>query len=204
MFAELKSNHEQNREPRPLGADVDRLDWHQAFFDFGRDRAGLLRLGRQELVYGSGRRIFPRNGPNVRGKFDGLRGVAPLTDVRLEAFAFRPVEVDPGVFDDSTIDTQTFWGVYSEAKPPGLAPWSIDVYYIGARRLGARFNQGVATEQRHSIGTRFLASPAHGISITRSPRNGEASVRARLWPGRCRANPVTPGQRHTSPEDLCG
>lgn len=156
VFAELKSNFEQNREPGPLGADVDRLDIHQAFIDFGTDRSPLLRLGRQELIYGSGRRIFPRNGPNVRGNFDAVRATAPIADWRADAFVFRPVSVDPGVFDDSTIDTQTLWGVYATGTPPSLAPWALDVYYIGARRLGARFSQGAATEQRHSIGSRLF------------------------------------------------
>ena len=156
VFAELKSNFEQNREPGPLGADEDRLDIHQAFVDFGTDRSPQLRLGRQELIYGSGRRIFPRNGPNVRGNFDAVRGMMPIVDWRVDAFVFRPVSVDPGVFDDSTVDTQTFWGLYATGAPSASSPWGLDVYYIGARRLGARFSQGAATEQRHSIGARLF------------------------------------------------
>lgn len=156
VFAELKSNHEQNREPRPLGVDVDRLDIHQAFIDIGTDRSGLLRLGRQELVYGSGRRIFPRNGPNVRGNFDAVRATMPVAGQRVDAFVFRPVRVDPGLFDDGTLNTQTFWGLYTDGSSPASILPMLDLYYIGARRLGVRFSQGPATEHRQSIGARLF------------------------------------------------
>jgi hypothetical protein len=155
IFGELKSNFEQNREPRPLPADVDRLDIHQAFVDLGAG-SSYARLGRQELLYGSGRRISPRNGPNVRGNFDAIRVTTPVADGRADAFVFRPVSIDPGVFDDGAIKTELYWGLYGDAKLPAFAPFGIDVYYIGARREGARFNQGVATEHRHSIGGRLF------------------------------------------------
>lgn len=73
LFAELKSNHENRREQGPQPLDVDRVDVHQAFIDVGADSSASLRLGRQELSYGSGRRLFTRNGPNVRGNYDGAR-----------------------------------------------------------------------------------------------------------------------------------
>jgi hypothetical protein len=107
------------------------------------------------MVYGSGRRIFPRNGPNVRGSFDAIRAATNAGNWRMDAFAFRPVEVDPGTFDDSPINTQAFWGVYAVGAPSSLAPLKLDVYYLGAHRKGARFNQGVANEHRHSLGTRL-------------------------------------------------
>ena len=156
LFTELKSNHQQNREPRALVVDVDRLDLHQAFVDFGNDQSSQLRIGRQEIIYGSGRRIFPRNGPNVRGSLDAVRGMTQFKDLRLDAFAFRPVEVDAGVFDDSKINTQSCWGMYAVGAPPSLAPLKLDLYYIGAHRKGARFSQGAAVEHRHSIGSRLF------------------------------------------------
>ena len=156
FFTELKSNHQQNREPRALGVDEDRLDLHQAFVDFGTEQSTQLRIGRQEMVYGSGRRIFPRNGPNVRGSLDAVRAVTNVQAWRIDAFTFRPVEVDPGTFDDSKINTQAFWGVYAVGAPSSLAPLKLDVYYIGAHRKGARFSQGVADEHRHSLGTRVF------------------------------------------------
>ena len=156
FFFELKSDFEQRREPGPLAVDVDRLDIHQAFVDFGTDRSPQLRIGRQELVYGSGRRIFPRNGPNVRGSFDAVRGSVPLADGQVDAFAFRPVGVDPGVFDDQAVNAQSFWGLYATLGGQGRSASGIDAYYIGLRRHGARFSQGAATELRQTLGARLF------------------------------------------------
>ena len=156
VFAELKTNHQQGREPRALLIDVDRLDWHQGFVDFGSEREAQLRIGRQELIFGSGRRIFPRNGPNVRGNFDAVRATVNPADWRVDAFVFRPVEIDPGTFDDGKINTQAFWGVYGVSDKPMVGPLRLDVYYLGAHRKNARFSQGVANEHRHSIGARLF------------------------------------------------
>ena len=182
LFAELKSNIQHGREPGPLGADVDHADVHQAFVDFGLASASVLRVGRQELLYGSGRRIFPRNGPNVRGSFDAVRLSFGAASWRTDAFAFRPVAVDRGAFDDSTIASQTYWGIYATGPHPALAPALLDLYYIGARREGARFQQGVANELRQTIGARlFGRSEAwdhdHELSLQWG-RFGAASIKA--------------------------
>lgn len=155
LFAELKANHQQGREPGPLGADADQLDVHQAFIDVGTESASQVRLGRQELLYGSGRRIFPRNGPNVRGNFDALRWTGAVGDWRTDAFVFHPVAVDPGRFDDSSINEQSYAGVYASGLHAAVAPALIDAYYIALRREGARFAQGVADELRHTVGARL-------------------------------------------------
>jgi hypothetical protein len=154
VFAELKSNRQQGREPVPLGADVDRLDIHQAFVDLGVAPPALLRIGRQELLYGSGRRIFPRNGPNVRGSFDAVRWITRAGGWQADAFVFRPVAVDPGTFDDDTVDTQTLFGGYATGTHRAFSSALLDAYYIGAHRKGSRFEQGVATERRHTAGAR--------------------------------------------------
>lgn len=182
LFAELKSNFQNGREPGPTGTDVDRLDVHQAFVDLGAESSALLRIGRQELAYGSGRRIFPRNGPNVRGNFDAVRGTARLGSWRADAFVFRPVAIDPGRFDDDTIDDQTFWGVYATGPHRLIAPTLLDVYYIGANRDAARFQQGVAREHRHTVGARLFGridawDHDHEASLQWG-RFGSASIRA--------------------------
>lgn len=182
FFTEIKSNHEQNREPRALVVDVDRLDLHQAFAEVGSDRTSLLRIGRQELLYGSGRRIFPRNGPNVRGNVDAVLGKTNVADWRIDAFVFRPVEIDAGVFDDSKINTQAFWGVYAVGAPQMLAPLGLDTYYIGAHRKGVRFSQGVGIEHRHSFGNRLFGKSGawdHDHELTLQWGHfGSASIKA--------------------------
>ncbi len=155
LFGELKSNHVSGRDPGPIGTDVDRLDIHQAFVEMVEPERGRARMGRQEMAFGAFRRIFPRNGPNVRGSFDAIRVTTRPVGWTLDAFAFKPVAIVAGPFDDASINEQRYWGAYATA-PAGFAAGSADFYYIGLARDSARFAQGVADELRHTIGARFF------------------------------------------------
>ena len=63
-----------NAGPRP-GIDEDQGDFHEAFVDVstGLDdvRSITLRLGQQELVYGTGRLVDNNEGVNVKSSFYG-------------------------------------------------------------------------------------------------------------------------------------
>src|SRR6202789_4449302 len=105
LFSEFEFDFEdwRNGGPRP-GIDEDRGDVHQAFIEIGshasRPRGISLRVGRQEVVFGSGRLMDNNEGPNVKLSFDGFRGIAEGGHARLDLFAMRPVEDNPGWFDD--------------------------------------------------------------------------------------------------------
>jgi len=116
-----------------------------------------LRLGRQELRYGSARLVDVREGPNVRRKFDGGRARLSLGDWRIDALAVRPVQIEPGRFDDGTDDGQALWGLYAVDAQPGWLPaeTSVDLYYFGYENDGGAFEQGAAGERRHTLGTRL-------------------------------------------------
>ena len=148
-FVEIKSNQVAGREPGPIVTDVDRLDVHQAFMD-----VGPLRIGRQELVYGAARRIFPRNGPNVRGNFDAVRAIGSVGKWSVDGLLFQNVAIDPGYFDDTSQHDQRFWGVYASGPLAGVL--RADAYYIGADRDPARFAQGLARELRSTFGVRLF------------------------------------------------
>lgn len=182
VFGELKSNWVANREPGPSPTDVDRLDVHQLFADFGAGDS-TVRVGRQEIVYGSGRRIFPRNGSNVRGSFDAVRVMTQAGAWRADAFIFRPVEIDPGLFDDSSIDSQTFGGIYMTGAPAPVGPLSLDLYWIDARRRDARYGTTRANESRHSFGIRVAgALGGWDLDSEATFQNGTfASQRIRAW-----------------------
>ena len=115
-----------------------------------------LRVGRQELSFGAERLIAVREGPNVRQSFDGLFGIVRTGAWRIDAFTSRPVQTNPRTFDDGTDYTQMLWAVYAtgplSAKRPQGA--NLDLYYIGQERRGAVYDQGVATERRHTLGFR--------------------------------------------------
>jgi len=102
FFAKLQSALENGRTggPRP----TDRLDVAQAFLDWritARENHDFtLRVGRQELGFGSGRLISPAEGLNVRRGLDGIRLTARFGKITWNATALRLVETSPGIFDD--------------------------------------------------------------------------------------------------------
>ncbi len=159
-FAQFKSNFEAGRRGGPRAVDQDDFDLHQAFVDYrmriGPNASLTLRPGRQEIIFGSRRFINYRERPNVRFSQDGLRLNLKTTRWDVSAVAARPVEVDPGVFDDDGEDRQAFWSLYSVRKDlPMPFPANGDFYYMGIERERAVFDQGVADEFRHAIGTRL-------------------------------------------------
>lgn len=156
VFVQLKSGLEDGRTGGPRPTDEDRLDLHQAFFDLrgGAERTFTLRVGRQELAFGSSRLVSVRESPNVRQSFDGLRGIHETRTWRGDVFVSRPVETNPGSFDDATDRGRALWGAYAVLPCPVLPGARVDVYYLGLRRDRAVFDQGVASEKRHSVGAR--------------------------------------------------
>jgi len=115
FFGQLKSGLENGRTGGPRPPDEDKLDVHQAFLDgvlgFSDDASLTLRGGRQEMAYGSSRLVSFREGPNVRQSFDGLRMILNAGAWRVDGFFTRPVETDPGYFDDGSDRTRAFWEV---------------------------------------------------------------------------------------------
>jgi hypothetical protein len=74
LFGQVNSSHVVGKDYAVQGIDVDRLSIMQSFIDFattGRNRF-LLRIGRQDISYGSGMMIGTRDGPNVRRTYDGV------------------------------------------------------------------------------------------------------------------------------------
>jgi hypothetical protein len=161
LFGQLQSSLEDWREGGPRGTDEDRLDVHQLFADVrlpiepGRNDELTLRVGRQEMLYGSQRLISVRESPNIRRAFDAVRLLTRLGDWHVDAFYSRPVEDDPDTFDDWGDDHTDFWGVYATHPLPFLKGASVDLYYLGLHRPDASFVQGTADEQRHSVGGRL-------------------------------------------------
>ena len=160
IFTQLQSSLENGREggPRPQ-IDEDQLDLHQAFldlkFNLGRDGSFVFRSGRQELFYGSQRLIGVREGPNVRQSFDGFRAMVRTGDIQVDGFATRPVNNKRYVFDDAPFNDQALWGLYSVLPIPVIPKANIDLYYTGYHNAQVTYNQGTASETRHSVGTRI-------------------------------------------------
>jgi len=159
VFAQLQSSLLEGRRGGPRPTDRDELDLHQAFAEWTPWRedgfqAGL-RVGRQELNYGSSRILTFREGPNNRLSFEAAKVMLSGQGWLLDAFAGRPLETDARAFDNQALETQSIWGLYSVLDVPALPSWQADLYFLGYDRDPARFNEGAGGETRYSWGTRL-------------------------------------------------
>jgi len=160
-FTELHSGFVNWRAggPRPI-VDNNTLDLNQAFVDANlvlgeQDKPKVtLRIGRQQLHYGTGRLVSVREVPNVRASFDGLRVIVNTHNWRIDAFATKPVFTKDGFFDDRPDHTQTFWGTYATGPLPHV-PFNLDAYYLGLQRKVGVFAKGIGPEERHTVGARI-------------------------------------------------
>lgn len=159
FFGQFKSGLENGRNGGPRPPDADKADVQQAFVEAqlaGSAKEGVaLRVGRQEISFGTSRLVSFREGPNVRQTFDGARLTVLQAGWRLDVFATKPVETNRGAFDDSPDHARSFWGTYAVHKLPLLPKGNIDLYYFGIDRRLARFDAGAGREQRHSAGARI-------------------------------------------------
>lgn len=160
LFVQLGNQLEEGKH-RPLGpTDVDRLDWQQAFFDLklplSKTHDPTLRVGRQEMPFGSQRLVSSREPPNVRRSFDGVRLFDTFGRTRVDVFAVRPVQLKEGTFDDRHNDAQAFWGIY--ATRPLSKGTGLDLYYMGFNNELARYGGVPGSEHRQTLGTRLFGT----------------------------------------------
>ena len=161
LFAELQSGLENGRTGGPRSFDTDKLDIHQFFVDFssaGDHPSWTVRLGRQELSYGSGRLVDARYGLNTRISFDGGKVVLRRGKRQLDLLATRPTFHRQGFFNDVPDGAQKFWGAYFTT--PVHANNHLDLYYFGLdRRLGT-FNVQSGRYVPETLGGRWSGKKA--------------------------------------------
>ena len=168
-FVELKSGLNSFRRSGPRPIDEKKLDFQAAFLEVGTSKGAdsvALRVGRQELEYGSGRLIDVREGPNVRLSFDGFMVRNKIDAWQIDGFAVRPDLDNPGFFDNAPNHQVGFWGVYATRPMPRNV--SLDVYYLGLDRKQAAFERGTAQEVRHTLGARIsrpVATERRGLDF---------------------------------------
>ncbi|WP_276483057.1 alginate export family protein [Paraflavitalea pollutisoli] len=157
-FVQLQSSFANGKVAPPSPVDENQLDLHQAFVDLafaGKQASSItLRIGRQELLYGSQRLVAVRDGPNNRQAFDAARLLYARRTWQVDVFYSRFVQSKPKIFDDGVTNNTRFWGAYLvKRKIPFLR--NVDLYYFGLQRKSAKFDDGTGEELRHSVGTRI-------------------------------------------------
>jgi hypothetical protein len=160
VFAEFLSATSPDYLLTPQLVDRDPADFLDLFID-----ANLLdvchtplwlRVGRQELLYGSQRLISPPDWNNTRRTFDGVKMFWHGEKDDIDLFFVQPVVPDKGKFD-SVDNNIVFGGIWYTHRPkPGSA---VDAYYLvydnTNRTFTGRFGAKGGTTV-HTFGTRWV------------------------------------------------
>jgi len=159
LFSQIQTGTESGRAAGPRGVDEDRMDVHQLFGDLRLTSANFtpvtLRIGRQEIIFGSRRFLNYRERPNLRLSHDAVELVWKPPNWTVTGFTARPVDISRDFFDNNSGWEHTLWGLYGVHATGWKFPAQVDLYYIGLNRENAVFVQGRAHELRHTIGTRL-------------------------------------------------
>ena len=158
-FVQLGNHDEAGRAPAAVPTDVDRLDLAQAFVDVGASVAGgraTLRFGRAEMSFDDGAIIGLRDGPNVRQVWDGARLTFVGGPWRGDAFAVKPVAVNPGVFDDGRLHGQSLEGVHLTVAPDG--DFAVDGFYYHNTNSAVSLYGAAGEERTDTFGLRLRGS----------------------------------------------
>ena len=153
VFSQLRSALESGRKNGPRPIDEDELNVQNLFVDVAISKTLIVRAGRQEIDYGSGRLISVREGPNARLYFTGGKVMYSLSKLSVDGFMMMADTTNTGVFDNKSTRQVNLWGIYSKLIIPKSG--NFDFYYLGLRRDASTFEEGTADEVRHTIGTRF-------------------------------------------------
>lgn len=156
---ELTWGEMQGRQPPLSPVDEDQPDllqlYAQARFDL-EDAELVLRAGRQELYYGSGRLLAVREGANQRLTHDAFRFSWRQNEWHVDGILASPVKIKSGAFDNSSHFHQIMlWGLYATGPSLFGKDHGIDLYYLGLRQENAPLSPGM-TEHRHTFGTRWF------------------------------------------------
>jgi len=153
IFGQLNSTHVNWKNT--IGQnDRDYLGFMQAFIDIKVPSYPMrLRIGRQEFLFGSERILGPRDGPNNRQTYDGLRYTLSFKKVTGDFLLVSPVAPKPFLFDNHHIKNYLIFSGYwtFSLKSKSI----LDLYYFGINRQNITELSGKTTEQRNSYGARI-------------------------------------------------
>src|SRR5580704_13343816 len=117
-----------------------------------------LSVGRQEVSLGTGRLLDNSEGVNVRSAFDGIRLGYDKPKGRIDLIAVKPVETNPGAWDDIPNPAITLWGLYA-SNVRWNSQFMSDVYFLDYDAKLATYQNQSAREQRRTIGARYFNRP---------------------------------------------
>lgn len=132
----------------------DTLDLRMAYGEFGGAR-NMVRVGRQELVFGEQRLIGHLNWVNNARSFDGVRATITRQPFKFDIFATSVVTIQPDAFDRSG-NGNALYGFYGSSAT-AIPRATIEPYFFFRQSDGVTLETGgLGNIRQATIGTRLM------------------------------------------------
>jgi hypothetical protein len=162
IFVEYYDAQITGEDLKPLPIDVNHSDFLNLFgelkiFEWD-DTPAYVRVGRQEMYFGSQRLISPLDWANTRRTFQGVRTYWHSEKLDLDAFWVQPVIVSPDHFD-SPDDAQNFMGLWTTYRPQ--KGQEVDLYYLyldNTRPVNTGFDAKKGGFNVNTLGARYAGN----------------------------------------------
>jgi len=158
VYAEFIAATSSGQELASLPVDQNKGDFLNLFVDVkltDDEHPAYLRIGRQELYFGSQRLISSPDWINTRRNFDGIRGFRQGEKFDVDVFWTQPVIPNANRLDsvDNNVNFGGIWTTYRPKKGTFL-----DVYYLFLDNTSNLAPQGIqrAPATTNTIGSRFI------------------------------------------------
>jgi hypothetical protein len=151
VFAQM-NNTVRFWNPNPITNQVDQntLSIHQWFADVKLTDRTVMRLGRQELLFGQERFIASREGPNNRQSFVGAHLIHQTKRLKTDLFYTHPMKLNVGTFDDEK-STEKLAGFH--LKYDRLAKnMNVDAFYYYFESKAREYYSNIGAEKRNTFG----------------------------------------------------
>ena len=161
VYAEYIGAWSTSQTLAPLPIDRNDSDLLNLFLDVkvanGDGHPAYVRVGRQELLFGSQRLVSPLEWANTRRTFQGVRAFRQAENWDVDLFWVQPVVIAVDRFD-SVDNNQNFAGAWSTYRPKkGQA---VDAYYLMLDNTNQVTQLGIPRGNftRHTFGGRYVGN----------------------------------------------
>ncbi|MCA9137169.1 MAG: alginate export family protein [Planctomycetales bacterium] len=138
---------------RPI--EENRGEMQNLFLDTNLTDSLMLRVGRQELLFGDQRLVSPLDWANTRRTFQGVRGTYKGDDWTVDGFFVNTVNRNAATEDkiDDANPYIDFYGVYASNSSTALG--TVDAYYLG-------LSDDILNFDYHTLGSRVAGKTDGG------------------------------------------
>jgi len=161
IYAEYIGAWSGDQDLPRLAIDENKSDLLNLFVDVKLAELGgnpaYVRVGRQELLFGSQRLISPLDWANTRRTFQGVRAFRQTEKFDFDLFWVQPVLAFPNRFD-SVDNNQNFVGLWATYRPEKTR--AIDAYYLLLDNTNSITLLGIPRGNftRHTFGGRYVGN----------------------------------------------